>query len=118
MRRRSSYFGFAVAAVVAGFLLMIQFDLPALGGAAGLQLNPRDRRAATFTLDCTAAARPISPLIYGIGGSDNPWSTGATAVRHGGNPTSRYNWELDTWNAANDWFYKNVGGTNPGRGYD
>jgi hypothetical protein len=116
--RRKSYLAFAFAAAVSGSLLSLQFGPSMLSGAEELQLSPDERRLASFTLDCRAPAKPISPLIYGIGGADNPWSTGTTAVRHGGNPTSRYNWELDAWNAANDWFYKNVGGANPGRGYE
>ena len=77
------------------------------------QLNPQAPRVATFVLDCTAEARPISPLIYGIGGHVEAWSMGVTARRHGGNPTSRYNWELDTYNAGNDWYFKNAGGAAP-----
>ncbi len=70
--------------------------------------NPN--RPGTFVLECRADDRMISPLIYGIGGSgDSPWTIGATARRWGGNPTSRYNWQLNTSNLAKDWFFKNVG---------
>src|SRR5262245_21459868 len=79
-----------------------------------IQQNPRDPRAASVVIDCTAEARPISPLIYGVGGIPGPWTMGITARRHGGNPTSRYNWELDTHNAGSDWFFKNAGGEAPG----
>jgi hypothetical protein len=72
-------------------------------------------RSAYFAIDCRAAGRAISPLIYGVGGSDGaPWALGATARRWGGNPTSRYNWELNTWNVGNDWFFRNAGGKGPG----
>jgi len=72
-------------------------------------------RPAYFAIDCRAAARAISPLIYGVGGSDgSPWSLGATARRWGGNPTTRYNWQLNTWNVGNDWFFRNAGGKGPG----
>jgi Glycoside hydrolase family 44 len=91
---------------------------PAPGGGASSQLNPQDARKASFVVDCAAEAQPISPLIYGIGGSSDPWTTGTTARRHGGNPTSRYNWELDTFNAGNDWYFKNAGGTSPGTGLE
>ncbi len=82
------------------------------------QLNPQDPREATFVLDCAAEARSISPLIYGIGGHAEPWAMGVTARRHGGNPTSRYNWELDTANSGNDWYFKNAGGTAPGNAFE
>ena len=67
-------------------------------------------RSASFVLDCGAAGHSISPLIYGVAGDDESlWATGATARRWGGNPTSRYNWRLNTWNLANDWFFRNAG---------
>jgi Glycoside hydrolase family 44 len=74
-------------------------------------------RSGAFLLECSAASRPISPLIYGVGGSGgSPWSTGTTARRWGGNPTTRYNWRLNTWNLSKDWFFKNVG--DPTGSYD
>jgi hypothetical protein len=68
-------------------------------------------------VDCTADGRAISPLIYGVGGVGPAWTIGATARRWGGNPTTRYNWKLNTWNLANDWFFRNNGGS-PGSNYD
>src|ERR1051325_3691199 len=79
-------------------LAAIQFAASVSGGDTESQFNPQDPRHSAFTLDCAADAKPISPLIYGIGGNDNPWATGTTAVRVGGNPMSRYNWELDASN--------------------
>jgi len=70
-------------------------------------------RIGTFTASCSADAKPISPLIYGVGGAGgSPWSTGTTARRWGGNPTTRYNWQLNTWNLAKDWFFRNTGDPN------
>jgi hypothetical protein len=70
-------------------------------------------RSASFTLNCGAAGQPISPLVYGVAGEDpSLWTTGATARRWGGNPTSRYNWKLNTWNLASDWFFRNAGNPN------
>jgi hypothetical protein len=76
-------------------------------------------RKASFVLDCAATGQPISPLIYGVGGASGaPWDTGTTARRWGGNPTSRYNWELNTFNLTKDWFFKNTEGAPSGyRGY-
>ena len=67
-------------------------------------------RPGSFVLECRADAKPISPLIYGVGGAD-AWSfkLGTTARRWGGNPTTRYNWQLNTSNAGKDWFWKNGG---------
>lgn len=71
---------------------------------------------AAMSVDCSAPTREISPLIYGIAfsaraeyQSDHQWKLGATARRWGGNPTSRFNWELgNAWNTASDYFFENV----------
>ena len=75
------------------------------------QLRSQSPRNAAFVLDCSAAGQPISPLIYGVGGATAlRGTTGTTARRWGGNPTTRYNWELNTCNLTKDWFFKNVEG--------
>jgi hypothetical protein len=71
----------------------------------------RGPRPFQFAIDCSAPGREISPLIYGTGGGGvRAWDTGTTARRWGGNPTTRYNWRLNTYNLAHDWFFKNVQG--------
>lgn len=77
---------------------------------------------AAFSVDCEAAAVAISPLIYGIGlnarldaADKHQWKLNATSRRWGGNPMSRYNWELgNAWNTANDYFFYNVDYTGAG----
>jgi hypothetical protein len=78
-----------------------------VGFTAAPPPKPEPARAASFTLECGAAGQPISPLIYGGAGDD--WAIGTTARRWGGNPTSRYNWEMNTANRAKDWFFRNSG---------
>ncbi|HYQ03509.1 MAG TPA: glycoside hydrolase family 44 protein [Polyangiaceae bacterium] len=57
--------------------------------------------------DCQAPGHPISPYIYGVVGDEPGLS--ATARRWGGNPTSRYNWQLgNAYNAGSDWFFQNT----------
>lgn len=71
---------------------------------------------ASFQVDCSAATLEISPLIYGIAvnvrhehDETHQWKLGATSRRWGGNPTSRYNWELgNAWNTAADYYWENV----------
>jgi Glycoside hydrolase family 44 len=92
------------------------------GGAVALETRPAEVpeqtgtnpiRSGALLLECRPNALPISPLIYGVGGAGgSPWTTGTTARRWGGNPTTRYNWQLNTWNLAKDWFFKNVGDPN------
>jgi hypothetical protein len=114
MRGKQSMIGLGIGALLLAIgLVAIQLDPSLIGDAEAAQPNPQGPRNASFVLDCAAEAQPISPLIYGIGGGDNPWATGTTSFRSGGNPTTRYNWELDTWNLASDWYFKNVGGAQP-----
>jgi hypothetical protein len=76
--------------------------------AAAPPLQPAPARNGTFVLACDEKNRPISALIYGVGGAGGTvWNTGTTARRWGGNPTSRYNWELNAWNLTKDWFFRN-----------
>ncbi len=71
---------------------------------------------ASFVVDCSARTTPISPLIYGIAfsalrelESDHQFKVNATARRWGGNPTSRYNWEIgNAWNTGADYFFMNT----------
>lgn len=71
---------------------------------------------AAFAVDCSATAKEVSPLIYGIAvnvrldASDtHQWKLNATSRRWGGNPMSRYNWELgNAWNTASDYYFQNV----------
>ncbi len=72
-------------------------------------------RPANLSVDCTAPGHYISPQIYGIAfdalneqKSPHQWELGATMRRWGGNPTSRYNWKLNAWNTANDWYFRNT----------
>jgi len=89
---------------------------PVLIDHVGLTAGPQPKlepvQRASFVLDCRVTGHPISSLIYGVGGDGAFWTTGATARRWGGNPTSRYNWELNTWNLASDWFFRNRGDSN------
>ena len=80
-----------------------------------------------MTVECLLQSRPINPMIYGIAfkpshdaTDSHQWKLGTSARRWGGNPTSRYNWQLgNAWNTANDWFFRNVNYTpNPQYSYD
>ena len=67
-------------------------------------------------IDCSSTAKKISPLIYGVAFNarknheDKSWlyELNPSSRRWGGNPTSRYNWRINSWNTAQDWFFKNV----------
>ncbi|MFO1496667.1 MAG: hypothetical protein U1F26_18650, partial [Lysobacterales bacterium] len=65
--------------------------------------------AALVTLDLNGPRRPINPLIYGVNfGSDAQHADLRYPTRRwGGNRTSRYNWQFDVDNTANDYFFQN-----------
>jgi Glycoside hydrolase family 44 len=103
--------------------------MAAVGAAAILALarnsvsTPTDQQAgagsparnANLVVDCAAPGREISPLIYGVGGEEpGAADLGAASRRWGGNPTTRYNWQLNTVNLTKDWFFKNTGGSGGG----
>ena len=90
----------------------IQVNEPATGSHPG-----------RFTVQCRAPAKPISQMIYGAGGVEPKgahWAMGIGAQRWGGNPNTRYNWQLgNAWNAGADYFFRNVDYTNdPTFSYD
>ncbi len=70
-----------------------------------------------LAMDPTASRHAISPYIYGItwfynsgNPTDSNFAAYATSIklpvsRHGGDATSRYNWQVDSSNAGNDWYF-------------
>lgn len=76
----------------------------------------RSTKRLSLVVQCTKNSRQISPMIYGIAfvprrfrKEPHIWKMGISARRWGGNPASRYNWELgNAWNTAADWYFTNV----------
>lgn len=63
-----------------------------------------------ITIDAASVEHPISPFIYGVSAATHEYlvKSGATVNNWGGNPATRYNWELgNAWNAGRDWEYRN-----------
>jgi hypothetical protein len=84
--------------------------------AAAQKILEQPGLPAALLVDCKAEGVAISPLIYGIAYSplrENEstvqFSVNPTARRWGGNPTTRFNWELgNAWNTASDYFFANT----------
>src|SRR5689334_15129070 len=107
----------AIAAVGTAGILMLARN------SVGTPVDPEQRgdvpttRNVSYVADCAAPGHQISPLIYGVGGEEpGAADLGAASRRWGGNPTTRYNWQLNTVNLTKDWFFKNAGGS-AGGGY-
>jgi PKD repeat protein len=75
--------------------------------ASAFAQNP----TANITVDVNASRHAIDPRVYGI-------AYGTTAQlndlhvplnRYGGNNSSRYNWQLNADNRAQDWYFESIG---------
>ena len=87
------------------FALVLFFSLFTLTSL--MAQNP----AATVLVDTTAGQHPISPLIYGTAFGDPTALSDlrCTLNRQGGNPASRYNWQINADNRAADWYFESIG---------
>jgi Glycoside hydrolase family 44/SdrD B-like domain len=66
--------------------------------------------AVTINVDAGADRRPVSPLIYGVAYADFTQLADLNCPlnRSGGNASTRYNWQLNASNRANDWYYESI----------
>jgi hypothetical protein len=64
----------------------------------------------TINVDAQLNPHPISPLIYGVAfaSSNQLQDLNAPLNRSGGNSETRYNWELNAHNHANDWYFESI----------
>ena len=67
--------------------------------------------AVTVSVDAAANRRPINPNVYGVAHATAAQlgELNSPLNRHGGNNTTRYNWQLNADNRANDWYYESIG---------
>jgi len=79
---------------------------------------PVSPSAVTIQVDANLNRRPINPLIYGTAYASvqQLLDLNAPLNRQGGNTTTRYNWQLNADNRANDWYFQSIGypSTQPG----
>ena len=72
----------------------------------------------SVTVNVAQSRKPINPLIYGAAYADDAAMRDLRLPVHrlGGNNTSRYNWQQNADNRANDYFYQSIGDdpTTPG----
>jgi len=64
----------------------------------------------TITVDANLNRRPINPNIYGVahGTTAQLNDLNSPLNRNGGNNTTRYNWQQNADNRANDWYYESI----------
>jgi hypothetical protein len=66
--------------------------------------------AITISVDANLNRHAINPFIYGVAFADTAVlnDLNVPSNRHGGNTTSRYNWQVNADNRANDWYYESI----------
>ena len=85
-----------------------------LGSIVG-NANVVTPQSVTIAIDASANRHPISPLIYGTAYASTAQllDLNAPLNRYGGNPTTRYNWQLNADNRAADWYFESIGADSP-----
>ena len=85
-------------------------DITLIGGTPP---PPVTRSPVTILVDPQRDRHSISPWIYGVAfATSNQLSDlNAPLNRSGGNSESRYNWQLNAHNHANDWYYESLADT-------
>ena len=70
-------------------------------------------QAVTVSVDRNLNRHPISPYIYGTAYGDPAALSdlNCPANRLGGNSTSTYNWKINAYNCASDWYFESVSGS-------
>jgi glycosyl hydrolase family 44 len=82
------------------FLIAVTAVAPNVGSAA----------ATAVGVDFNVRGRAVSPLIFGVsfGGPARNAQIGYTLNRWGGNSVTRYNWQADIHNTAQDFYFENI----------
>jgi PKD repeat protein len=76
-----------------------------------LPISARAQNAAmTINVDANANRRAINPNIYGVAHATTVQLNDLNSPlnRNGGNNTTRYNWQLNADNRANDWYFESI----------
>lgn len=139
---------YGIAAVALGLLVTSSVSgsgnsNPALNSASGAELRSAGRTGASgatrvevtrvggpalppgktvhITIDGLRNRHSISPYVYG-GAYPQDAATvsdsGLSVVRWGGDATSTYNWQLQTYNSANDYYFEDYDAEGFGNGAD
>jgi glycosyl hydrolase family 44 len=75
-------------------------------GPAAFAQNP----GVTVSVDVTAGRHRIDPNIYGVAAASTADLNDLNVPlnRYGGNNSTRYNWQQNADNRANDWYYESI----------
>lgn len=92
-----------------------QVELLARDGSVTVTPPPTPGVGPALTVNAGQGRKPISPYIYGMNFADEGLAAelDLPVRRRGGNSTTRYNWQIDTYNTGSDWYFENIGEQNP-----
>lgn len=79
--------------------------------SASVSITVATNTPVTISVDATTNRHPINPMIYGVAFASPASQLSDLNVpvhRSGGNTESRYNWQLNAHNHANDWFFESL----------
>jgi hypothetical protein len=100
-------------ALSAGLLACLATGLP--------QAQPAPKAVVAgpaLSVNVATGRRAISADIYGMNFADEAMATELRVPvnRRGGNSTTRYNWQVDTFNTGSDYYFENIPEANPNVG--
>jgi len=87
------------------------FYLDDISLQAGAPVPSGTNANVTIQIDAQANRRAISPLIYGVAYASSSsvlQDLNAPLHRSGGNGTTTYNWQINAWNHAADWYFESI----------
>ena len=92
---------------------LAMFGLVSASGAGAAMPALAATGGPSLSVDVTAGRHAISPGVYGINRPDSALASaiGLPVDRWGGNTTSRYNWQNNTWNTGSDYYFENIVGS-------
>ncbi len=87
---------------------------------AGPPSPPTTNSTVTIRVDASANRHPISPEIYGVAFASTTELSDLNVPlnRSGGNGTTRYNWQINASNHAQDWYFESIGSASAVQGAD
>lgn len=96
-------------------IIKVRFALLLLGAAQLWAQNP----ATYVAVDATANRHTINPNIYGFSfaATTDLEALNSPLNRNGGDAATSYNWQLNSDNRGNDWYFESIADSNPTPGY-
>jgi hypothetical protein len=102
------------------FYLQVRFLTIRVGALfSGALLLFGQNGATSVAVDADGNVHPISPLIYGLsfGATSDLAAMNFPLNRNGGDSATSYNWQTNSDNRGNDWYFESIADSNSTPGY-